>query len=61
MMPRILIALLFFVVCLADDLVYTLVVLVLVLVLAVVATVPSDLFVVTVVTDRPKLTCILSF
>jgi hypothetical protein len=57
MMLRVLIALLFFVVCLADDLVYTLVV----LVLAVMATVPSDLFVVTVVTDRPKLTCMLSF
>lgn len=57
MMLRVLIALLFFVVCLADDLVYALVV----LVLAVVAMVPSDLFVVTVVTDRPKLTCILSF
>jgi hypothetical protein len=61
MMLRVLIALLFFVVCLADDLVYALVVLVLVLVLAVMATVPSDLFVVTVVTDRPKLTCMLSF
>jgi hypothetical protein len=58
MMLRVLIALLFFVVCLADDLVYALV---LVLVLAVVVTVPSDLFVVTVVTDRPKLTCMLSF
>ena len=57
MMLRVLIALLFFVVCLADDLVYALVV----LVLAVVVTVPSDLFVVTVVTDRPKLTCMLSF
>ena len=54
MMLRVLIALLFFVVCLADDLVYALVV----LVLAVVVTVPSDLF---VVTDRPKLTCMLSF
>ena len=58
MMLRVLIALLFFVVCLADDLVYALVVLVLAVVMV---TVPSDLFVVTVVTDRPKLTCILSF
>ncbi len=58
MMLRVLIALLFFVVCLADDLVYALVVLVLAVVMV---TVPSDLFVVTVVTDRPKLTCMLSF
>ena len=58
MMLRVLIALLFFVVCLADSLVYALVVPVLAVVMAMV---PSDLFVVTVVTDRPKLTCILSF
>lgn len=56
MMLRFLIALLFFVVYLTDALEYALV---LVLVLAVMATVPSDLFVVTVVTDRPKLTCML--